>query len=267
MKKIMLDAGHYKNYNKSNVLPSYYEGNMTFKLANFIKSYIEKNYPIKVNLTRSSITKDLALYTRGYMSKGYDAFYSLHSNFVNDPTVDRVVIIQGLGTNNDSYSKKLGDKISSIMGVSQKTQVFEKSHKGGEYYGVLRGAKSAGVKDRFIIEHSFHSNLKATKFLSNDNNLLKLAIAEGDIMAERLGVKKVSKDGGNKGIWDNGNYGVWVECTENLNLREGRGTGFKVIKTLKKGTKFTVEYVHNNWGSTWNFGQGGYVCMDYVKRV
>ena len=265
MKRILLDAGHYKNYNQSPVLPSYYEGNMTFKLANFIKSHIEKNYPIKVDLTRTNIYKDLSVFNRGYLAKGYDAFYSLHSNFVNDSSVDRVVIIQGVNTKNDSYSLKLGNKISSIMSVTQKTQVYEKpTSNGGEYYGVLRGAKSAGVKDRFIIEHSFHSNLKSAKFLSIDSNLLKLAIAEGDIMAERLGVRR---EEGKEGLWVNGDYGCVVECTENLNLREGRGTGFKVIETIKKGTKFKIEYVKDNWGSTWNFGKVGYVCMDYVKKV
>ena len=67
--------------------------------------------------------------------------------------------------------------------------------------------------------------------------------------------------------WKNGDYNAKVRATANLNLREGRGTGYKVIKTIPKGTVFEVGYVNNNWGSTWDFGKVGYFSCDYIEKV
>ena len=47
-----------------------------------------------------------------------------------------------------------------------------------EYYGVMRGACKVGVPLYFILEHSFHTNLRAAKWLSVEENLRKLAKEE-----------------------------------------------------------------------------------------
>lgn len=68
--------------------------------------------------------------------------------------------------------------------------------------------------------------------------------------------------------WKNGDYNCKVKATANLNLREGRGTNYPVIYTIPKGTTFTLGYVLNNWGSTWDFkGKVGYICCDYIEKV
>lgn len=124
MKKICLDAGHYSNYNQSPVLKNYYEGNMSWKLCNYLKKYLEDNYEVKIITTRTSSSNDLGLYDRGMKSKGCDGFYSLHSNYCDDPGVDRVVIIRALGvTSLNSYAKDLGDAIKKVMDVKGSTQV------------------------------------------------------------------------------------------------------------------------------------------------
>ena len=85
--KIMLDAGHYTNYNQSKVFKSYYEGNMVWKLQSYLKKELEE-YGFTVSTTRTNRDKDKALYDRGYMAKGYDVFLSLHSNACDNETVD-----------------------------------------------------------------------------------------------------------------------------------------------------------------------------------
>lgn len=47
----------------------------------------------------------------------------------------------------------------------------------------------------------------------------------------------------------------------------GRGTNHKVIKTIPKGTEFTVGYCLNNWFSTYDFGELGYLSGDYVELI
>lgn len=184
MKKLCFDAGHTKGDNQGSYKP-YYEGTKMWDLHLMVKDYLEKNYKVEIVLTRSSILKDYDVYKRGLMAKGCEGFYSFHSNYDTKKSLERVVIIRGLGIKSlDDYSKELGDVIKKAMGITEKTQVWEREYKGNEYYGVLRGAKAVGVKDRFIIEHSWHSNPEMAKWLYNNDNLKKLAKAEGDCIAK-----------------------------------------------------------------------------------
>ena len=188
-KKILLDAGHVTNYNQSKVHKAYYEGNAMWSLQNYLKSELEA-YGFIVKTTRASRDKDLAVYDRGYMAKGYDMFISLHSNACDTESVDRVVVIKGYDQP-DTLPNKFGEELSKVMGVKQKHQIMtKKNNSGGEYYGVLRGAKSAGVANRFLIEHGFHTNTNTAKWLYQEANLKKLAQAEAKIIADFYGVKK-----------------------------------------------------------------------------
>ena len=270
-KKILLDAGHYTNYNQSAVHKAYYEGNAMWTLQKYLKRELE-SYGFKVDVTRVSRDKDLSLNARGSMARGYDCFISLHSNACGSESVDRVVIIKGYDQP-DTLAAKFGSELTKVMGVKQKYQIMtRKTTSGGEYYGVLRSSKAAGVADRFIIEHGFHTNTNTAKWLCDENNLKKIAQAEAKILAEHYKVNKPSKPTGTtststKTKWSNGDYNCKVKATANLNIREGRGTDYKVIKTIPKGTVFTVGYVNNNWGSTWDFGKVGYFSCDYIDKV
>ena len=76
--KICLDAGHYDKYNKSPVVPEYYESKMTWKLHLKLKKYLE-DYSIEVITTRANQKQNLELTARGKMAKGCDLFLSIHS--------------------------------------------------------------------------------------------------------------------------------------------------------------------------------------------
>lgn len=267
--KIMLDAGHYSNYNQSKVHKSYYEGNMVWKLQSYLKKELEE-YGFKVSVTRTSRDKDKALYDRGYMAKGYNVFLSLHSNACDNESVDRVVVIKGYDQP-DTLAKKFGTELTKLMKVKQNYQIYtKKNSSGGEYYGVLRGAKAAGVANRFILEHGFHTNTNTAKWLCNDENIKNIAEVEAKVLADHYGYKKKTtstSSSTSNTSWKNGDYNCKVKATANLNLRDGRGTSHNIITTIPKGTVFTVGYVNNNWGSTWDFGKVGYFCCDYIEKV
>lgn len=191
MAKICIDAGHYGKYNRSPVLSTYYESDMVWKLHLMLKEELEK-LGHQVITTRENQVNDLSLYNRGYKSKGCDLFLSLHSNACNTESVDRVVIIANLEDNKydfDEISRELGDllgkTIKEVMGVSEYRVITKKSSNDrdgngifdDEYYGVIHGAKAARTPG-ILLEHGFHTNLYCTKFLSDNNNLRKLAIAE-----------------------------------------------------------------------------------------
>lgn len=195
--KIMLDAGHYGKYNRSPVLKSYYESDMTWALHLELKKELEA-YGFEVGTTRANKDIDLTpLSARGEKAKGYDMFISLHSNAVdgakNEP-IDRVEVYYPYDGRNGSkeLAKTFAESIAKEMNVSTgkaKTKQSS-SYPGYEHYGVMRGAQNVKVPLYFIIEHSFHTNLKATTWLSDIENLRKLAKLEASIIAEHYGYTK-----------------------------------------------------------------------------
>lgn len=252
--KICLDAGHYKGYNQG-VIKNYYEGNMVWKLTNLQKKYLEQYKDVTVILTRSDISKDLSLSNRGAKAKGCDLFLSNHSNYVDNSSVDRAVIIYPFDNKNksDVLGKKLGQKIQEVMGLKQNYQMMTRKYNNGEYYGVMRSARAAGCPSYYILEHGFHSHKNTCNWLLKDENLEKLAKAEVEVIAEYYGLKKkvstVTTDNSAKKV----NYVVSV-IVDSLNVRKGAGTSFDVVEvdgkklTLKKGDAYTIIEEKNGWG-------------------
>ena len=260
--KIMIDAGHYSGYNPSPVYPSYKEGNMTFKLQGYLKAELEK-YGFVVGVTRTVSSKDLSLYNRGYMAKGYDLFISLHSNACGTASVDRVVIIKGYDQPS-TLANKFGRCISDAMGISSAHQVMiRKGSSGGEYYGVLRGAKAAGVANRFILEHSFHTNKAAAQWLYSDANLKKLAVAEAKMIAEHYGysIKQPAPTTGFKKY-------IVRTTADSLNGRKGPGTNYAVVQTVPKDTAVTIVEEKMNGSTKWGKTKSGYwIALSYTKFI
>ena len=191
-KKICLDAGHVgSKYNQSPVVKTYYESAMVWALHLKLKAQLEAR-GFQVVTTRASIDTDLGVYGRGTASKGCDVFISLHSNACGTESVDYPVVYRAYDNKNnvDTLALKLAKKVGELMGTTQAGRTAtRKNSSGGEYYGVLRGARAVGTPYYMLIEHSFHTNTKATKWLSKDANLDKLAVAEADILAEFFGME------------------------------------------------------------------------------
>lgn len=205
--KIMLDAGHYGKYNRSPAVKAYYESNFTFKFCNMLKEELAA-YGIKADTTRKDQAEDMDLFARGKAAKGYDLFISIHSNAtgsgVND-TVDYPVAITMVNDSKvtiDEESKAIGEKlaqvVAEVMKTKQKARTYTKQSandrdgngiKDDEYYGVLNGAKRVKVPG-IILEHSFHTNTRATTWLLDNDNLRKMAKAEAAVLAEHYGVNK-----------------------------------------------------------------------------
>ena len=191
--KICLDAGHYAKYNQSPAVKSYYESEMNWKLHLLLKKYLEE-YGIEVTQTRQDQKKDLDLYARGQCGAGCDLLLSIHSNAVNSSVNESVdypvayVSINGKGT---ELGKKLAKCVRDTMDTVQKEDCWSKKGTYGDYdwFSVIHGATDAGTIG-IILEHSFHTNTRSTKWLMNDSNLDRMARAEADLLAAHFGVKK-----------------------------------------------------------------------------
>ena len=201
---VCLDAGHYGKYNRSPVVPEYYESDMNWKLQNLLKAELEK-YGIQVKTTRADKAKDLALESRGKASKDCDLFISLHSNAANAESTKYVVAMYQVDDNcgemdeqSKAFAAMLAKTVGTVMGLPYQTWSTKSSSDRDsngykdDYYGVLRGAHTvhtAGV----IIEHGFHTNTATTKWLLVDANLQKLAEAEAKTIAEWFDVEQTAE--------------------------------------------------------------------------
>lgn len=202
--RICLDAGHYGKYNRSPVVPEYYESDMVWKLHLMQKELLE-GYGFEVITTRQNQETDRDLTSRGRASAGCALFISDHSNACGTESVDYPLAIALLDDKKiqiDDESRAIATKLAAcmgqIMGTKQPGRVTTQQSandrdKNGilddEYYGVLHGAKMAGTPG-IILEHSFHTNTAATRWLLKEENLRRLAEAECRIIADHFGMKK-----------------------------------------------------------------------------
>lgn len=243
---ITIDAGHYGKYNQSPIVKEYYESVFNWKMANYMKEYFEK-CGIKVRMTRESINHDIAVFDRGYMAKGSDLFISVHSNACDDSKVDYPVVIRGFDqSSTNSLALSIAKLIAETMGTKQNGQTYVRTLQSGkeEWYGVLRGSRSAKVKYRYIIEHSFHTNKAAAQFLLKEENIRNLALAECELIAQYFGYKLFANT-----IHDK-KYIARI-IVEDLNVRKVPDWSAKPCQTVHYGDAFQiVEEVDAKNGST-----------------
>lgn len=198
---VCLDAGHYGKYNQSPVVSEYYESDMVWTLHLLLKEQLEQR-GIGVILTRSDKNQDLSLTRRGAASAEADLFVSLHSNAAATSGPDWVVGMHFVDDNcgeidgqSLEITEILTEKVAEVMGVGHQilTRKSSKDRDGNgyrdDYYGVLRGAHSVGTPG-VILEHGFHTNEANTRWLMKPENLRKLAVAEGQMIAEWFGIKQ-----------------------------------------------------------------------------
>lgn len=226
MLKVVIDPGHYKNYN-AGVTEGYYEGNMVYALAMQLKAELERDNQIEVILTKNSMEENPGVFERGKIAvkSGATIFLSLHSNAVGDiakyEKAYGVSVYRSLFLpDSEDLGNKLADAITEVMaqvtGVTYSRGVLTRKAEstGRDYYGVIRGAvNNAGntaaaaagsVKHAFIIEHGFHTNSRECQFLNTDANIALLARVEADVIKKHYGItcideREVIREGTNSG--------------------------------------------------------------------
>lgn len=195
---VCLDAGHYADYNRCPIIPEYYESRMNWKLHLLLKKELE-SYGMKVITTRDDPEKDLGLQARGRKGKDADLVLSLHSNAVGssagengmNENVDYVVAYVPIDGSVNALGEALAAAVAEQMETAQKPRAISRKGSGEwDYYSVIYGAVSVGTPG-IILEHSFHTNSRATRWLLQEENLQKLAKAEAKVLAEYFGVEKL----------------------------------------------------------------------------
>ncbi|MDE6091595.1 MAG: N-acetylmuramoyl-L-alanine amidase [Ruminococcus sp.] len=194
--KIMIDPGHFDHYNRSPVYSPYWESIMTWKLSNYLQKELQA-LGVHADLTKDSLEADPTLNERGFSSKGYDFFISMHSNAGAYESMDQPLafVYQQLPwTDIDDISAELGgliaEKTSEVMQTNQKGGIARRKGTGDwdrngvmddEWYSVLFSARYVGTPG-ILMEHSFHTNYRATLWLYDDDNLKRLAKEEAEVI-------------------------------------------------------------------------------------
>lgn len=279
MAKICLDAGHYGKYNRSPVVPEYYESERMWKLTELLASALQKR-GVTVVKTRTNQATDLALVSRGKKAQGCDFFLSLHSNASSTETPDfpvAIVFRDDTKTNLDELSEDIGLKLAKVcadvMGTKQEGRIMTRANSGDrdgngykddEYYGVLHGAKLVKVPG-VIMEHSFHTNKRAAQWLLSDSNLSKLAEAEADVLAAWLkGTAQKPTEPAVKPTASNTNYRVRVTIKD-LNIRtEPRVSNGNSKGYIKPGV-YTIVQESNGWGKLKS--GAGWIKLSYTTKL
>lgn len=266
--KICLDAGHVGKYNRSPVVKEYYESDMNWKLHLLLKKYLEE-YGFEVILTRKTQDENLNVISRGNKAKGCDLFLSIHSNACDTESVDYPVVIVPINGKGDAIGNKLAECIAKVMGTRQKGRIWERKSGNLDWYGVIRGAVAVGVPG-LILEHSFHTNTRATKWLLDNGNLDALARAEAEVIAEHYGMGKSAEKPAEKpveakktveqiakevisGKWDSGaerkrllTAAGYDATAVQAKVNELLGVGTKKKKSV---TEIAQEVIRGDWGS------------------
>lgn len=251
--KICLDAGHYGQYNRSPVNPAYWESEFTWKFHLLLKAELE-NRGIDVVTTRSDQAKDLDLTKRGQTAKGCDLFLSIHSNACADQSVDYPLACCCVSGQADVLGHELAESVAKMMETSGKARIWKRTGSGGtDYYGVLRGAAAVGVPG-ILLEHSFHTNQRATEWLMDDGNLARMAAAEADVITAHYGVQAAP------GTADKAQR-IW-EALRGAGLSEAGAAG--LMGNLKAESDLDPENVQNTFESKLDYSDQGYtVAVDH----
>lgn len=199
--KIILDAGHVTGYNRSPVYPQYSEGTAMWRLYQLLRAEL-LGMGYSVGGTRGNPAKDMEVWQRGQAAGSADLFLSLHSNACGDSSVRRVVAIPPFCDRNGVHrlAKELAAGVSDIMNIGEAPQIYTRTYRDSagverDYYGVIRGAVSAGCMRPLILEHSFHTNRESALWLSKDGNLALLAKREAAVIRDFLGLPGTGPDG------------------------------------------------------------------------
>lgn len=201
---VVLDAGHGGNDGGATA-NGVVEKTANLKIAQYCKAELEEYAGVVVYMTRNDDTY-LTLEQRAQVAvdKKADVFVSLHNNSNTSSSPNGACVYYPNGSYNSNVSttgKSLATLIESKLtdlGLSSGGIKIRNSENGtkypdgslADYYGVIKRCKENGIPG-LIVEHAYVSNPSDAKnFLTTDEQLKKLGVADATAIAEYFGLTK-----------------------------------------------------------------------------
>lgn len=181
------------------------EKTVNLKIAQYCKAELEEYAGVAVYMTRTDDTY-LSLADRAQVAadKKADVFISLHNNS-NTSSAPCGANVYYPNSNYNASCGTTGSSLASIieskltdLGLASGGIHIRNSENGtkypdgstADYYGVIKRCKENGIP-ALIVEHAFISNASdAKKYLSTDEQLKKLGVADATGIAEYYGLSK-----------------------------------------------------------------------------
>lgn len=208
---VVLDPGHDGTHSGSPA-NGFVEAQLNLKIAQYCKAELEEYRGVTVYMTRDSSScpsgggdNGLCIQRRADIARnmGANLFVSLHNNYSDSPSASGAEVWYPNQNYNPwtsqvggSAASKILEQLTSLGLHNRGTQIrnaqIDKYPDGSaaDWYGVIRHCKEYGIPG-IIVEHAFMSNSSdAANFLSNDEGLKKLGVADATGIAQYYGLKK-----------------------------------------------------------------------------
>lgn len=208
---VVLDPGHDGTHGGSSA-NGFVEAQLNLKIAQYCKAELEEYYGVTVYMTRDSAScpngggnNKSCLQRRADIARdmGANLFVSLHNNYSSASSASGAEIWYPNQNYNPwtsqvggSAASKILEQLTSLGLHNRGTQIRNANEdkypdgSAADYYAVIRHCKEYGIPG-IIVEHAFMSNSSdAVNFLSNDEGLKKLGVADATGIAQYYGLKK-----------------------------------------------------------------------------
>ncbi len=213
---VVLDPGHDSTHAGANQ-NGYYEEELVLKIAQYCKEELEKYFGVTVYMTRTGSEcpaggsgvsgSDCLTYRTDFAAaKNADVFVSLHLNSSTSSSANGAGVYYpnsnyrpDLGQEGKELAQKIFDNLNALGlnswagGTLIHNSENNTTYPDGslaDYLAVIRECKKAGIP-AVLIEHAFISNVSDTEnFLSTDEKLKALGVADAEAIAEYYGLVK-----------------------------------------------------------------------------
>lgn len=283
---IVLDPGHDSTHAgaRANGLK---EEELTLKIAKYCKAELEKYSGVKVYMTRSgsgcpypgtTSTADNKKRVEYAQSVGADAYVSIHLNSSGSSSANGAEVFypnsnynSSIGTAGSNLATQISRQLAAL-GLKNRGITIRNSENNtlypdnslADYYGVIKNSKLAGFPG-IIIEHAFLTNSSDAAFLSSEENLKKLGVADATGIANYFGLSTVRVKASS----------VWVSTYKNEKYKGSfivqidGVTPLSQVKSIKVAAFTKSDASDVAWYDAIYYGNGTYaitVDSDYHQR-
>lgn len=210
---VVLDPGHGGKDSGAVGVNGAYEKNLTLKIAQYCKTELEQYSGVTVYMTRTDdsypggtggASEDLDNRVAYAKSVGANVLVSIHLNSTGTGSAYGAEVYfpnsnykPEVGSEGKNLAQKVHDELVSLgihgRGIKIRYTANGSTYPDGslaDYYGLIYRAKKAGFP-AIIIEHAFIDNQNDyNKFLSSDEKLQKLGVADATGIAKAYGLSK-----------------------------------------------------------------------------
>jgi hypothetical protein len=196
--KIVFGAGHVEG---SKTYLGYTEDIAMFDLANRKVKYVTETYKDieAVSLKITSIANGydgIQTFIHNYKANLCSLEHSNADDSINEEPneINRVVVYRTVKNPGDGPCRPIGQACADVLGTSLAAIQHRANSSGGDWYGAIKRAMSAGCSDAWLTEHGFHTNAACRAKLSDPDIRQRLAEKEVDAMAAYYKWKKKEVD-------------------------------------------------------------------------